>query len=195
MAGCFFSLMDIFLGAWTIPPLDFSNSNSWPRDLSSQLNWLLPLIPGSSGSLPWTDSHSWSTLFHPARPLEQTLKWLPAGSPSHTDHIWPMKEHPITLQGSTVTSPIQQQLPFAPSCQPVSLSLLISSLVNMGWIQNIVLPYNRLSFPRKASLGLWQKIKYMKQSVCILARIGAFWTHTGCSVKAAPWLFALTPVA
>lgn len=121
-----------FLGHLKDSPIGFfqqqllTHGSFFPTQLAASLQ------PWSSGSLPWTDFHSWSPLFPPARPLEQTLKWLPASSPSHTDHIWPMKEQPMTLQGSRVTSPMQQQLSFAPSCQPGSLSLLISSLVNMG---------------------------------------------------------------
>lgn len=41
-------LVGIFMGAWKIPPLDFSKSNSWHMDLSSQLTACFPLSPGSS---------------------------------------------------------------------------------------------------------------------------------------------------
>lgn len=164
MVGCL-TLSSTLSGAlervsfWVFPT---ATPKTWRMLFFSQLNWLLPLSPGSFGSFPCTASQSWSPLFPPSRPLGQTLKWLQASSPSHTDHIWPTEEHPMAWREAQSLSPRCRNsllLHLASQC-------LLPSRFLAWWMQNIVWHCNRLSSSRKPSRCLWQKRESMK-AVCL----------------------------
>lgn len=162
-------------------------------DLSSQLNWLLPLSPGSSGKFALHRLSQLESFISSTQPSEADLKMAPSQlflpHRPHLSHEGASNDPP----GNQGDFPLQQ-LPFAPPFQPVSLCLPVLA-VNMGWTKTL-LHYNRLSFSRKALLGVWQKIKYMK-AICLhpgknWALLNPCWMFCeGCPLAVCPYSHGL----
>lgn len=142
------SVIDTFEGTWEILLLYFSNCNSWDMGELRGLffpNWtsFFPQ-PCCSNHFPWTDSQL-EAIISSIQTSWQTLKWLQASYPSHTDDIWPTEDHPMSPKGGTATSPEQ---PNNSLCSTLPASISFSPdfcSVNTGWKQNFGRHCNMMS--------------------------------------------------